>query len=238
MFKKTAIMSAVSATLALTQTPMTLAQESGFMIEEVVVSARKRSENLQDVPMAINAIDATTMERAGVERAGDYISLIPNVTLVDTANVGDTQVSIRGIVSTRDAESTFAYVVDGVLSTNPNSFNEELFDVQQIEEMGMELAQNVKDYVVNVDITNIQFDAVQMYEEARKLGLDAGDLSEYGFEEKGKCTNLSCINRDKVKSWSDYFDNMGNFQSRIADKSQQIINQAKCHPKFRDSPLV
>ncbi|MCH1553450.1 MAG: TonB-dependent receptor, partial [Luminiphilus sp.] len=79
------------------------------------------------------AIDATTMERAGVERASDYISLIPNVTLVDTANVGDTQVSIRGIVSTRDAESTFAYVVDGVLSTNPNSFNEELFDVEQIE---------------------------------------------------------------------------------------------------------
>ena len=133
MFKKTAIMSAVSASLALSQTPVTLAQESGFVIEEVVVSARKRSENLQDVPIAINAIDATTMERAGVERAGDYISLIPNVTLVDTANVGDTQVSIRGIVSTRDAESTFAYVVDGVLSTNPNSFNEELFDVQQIE---------------------------------------------------------------------------------------------------------
>ena len=47
--------------------------------------------------------------------------------------MGDTQVSIRGIVSTRDAESTFAYVVDGVLSTNPNSFNEELFDVEQIE---------------------------------------------------------------------------------------------------------
>jgi iron complex outermembrane receptor protein len=52
---------------------------------------------------------------------------------VDTANVGDTQVSIRGIVSTRDAESTFAYVVDGVLVTNPNGFNEELLDVSQIE---------------------------------------------------------------------------------------------------------
>ena len=44
---------------------------------------------------------------------------MPNVTIVDAANVGDTQVSIRGIVSTRDAESTFAYVVDGVLNTNP-----------------------------------------------------------------------------------------------------------------------
>jgi len=120
----------VVATLA--PVPAVLAQSS-FAIEEVVVTARKRSENLQEVPIAITAIDETTIERAGIERASDYIGLIPNVTLVDTANVGDTQVSIRGIVSTRDAESTFAYVVDGVLSTNPNSFNEELFDVQQIE---------------------------------------------------------------------------------------------------------
>ncbi|KAA1193389.1 TonB-dependent receptor [Pseudohalioglobus sediminis] len=111
--------------------PMTFAQE--VALEEVVVTARKRTENLQDVPIAISAIDETTIQRAGIERAADYIGLVPNVTIVDAANVGDTQVSIRGVVSTRDAESTFAYVVDGVLSTNPNSFNEELFDVQQIE---------------------------------------------------------------------------------------------------------
>ncbi|QFU74381.1 TonB-dependent receptor [Halioglobus maricola] len=117
----------------LTAGPAVWAQSESMTIEEVVVTARKRTENLQDVPIAISAISETTINRAGVERASDYIALIPNVTLVDTANVGDTQVSIRGVVSTRDAESTFAYVVDGVLSTNPNSFNEELFDVQQIE---------------------------------------------------------------------------------------------------------
>jgi iron complex outermembrane recepter protein len=111
--------------------PVVLAQSAA--LEEVVVTARKRTENLQDVPIAISAIDETTIQRAGIERAADYIGLVPNVTIVDAANVGDTQVSIRGVVSTRDAESTFAYVVDGVLSTNPNSFNEELFDVQQIE---------------------------------------------------------------------------------------------------------
>ena len=131
--KKSSLFLAVTTAITAVGAPSALAQESSFAIEEVVVTARKRSENLQEVPIAISAIDAETMERAGVERAGDYISLIPNVTLVDTANVGDTQVSIRGIVSTRDAESTFAYVVDGVLSTNPNSFNEELFDVEQIE---------------------------------------------------------------------------------------------------------
>lgn len=131
--KKTPLWTAIAALSAISTTPVVVAQESSFTLEEVVVTARKRSENLQDVPIAISAIGEETIQRAGIERAGDYISLIPNVTLVDTANVGDTQVSIRGIVSTRDAESTFAYVVDGVLSTNPNSFNEELFDVQQIE---------------------------------------------------------------------------------------------------------
>ena len=109
------------------------AQEGALAIEEIVVTARKRNENVQDVPIAITVFTAETIRRAGIERPADFISLMPNVTIVDTANVGDTQVSIRGIVSTRDAESTFAYVVDGILSTNPNSFNEELLDVQQIE---------------------------------------------------------------------------------------------------------
>ena len=108
-------------------------QGSASAIDEVTVTARKRAESLQDVPIAITAFTEETIERAGIERPADFISLMPNVTIVDTANVGDTQVSIRGIVSTRDAESTFAYVVDGILSTNPNSFNEELVDVRQIE---------------------------------------------------------------------------------------------------------
>ena len=58
-----------------------------------------------------------------------------------------------------------------------------------------------------------------MYEEARKLGLDAGDLSEYGFEERGKCSNTDCIDRKKIKSFDDYIDNMGTFQSRLGNKS-------------------
>ena len=102
-------------------------------IEEIVVSARKRAENLQEVPIAVTAFTEAQIESAGIQRPADFISLMPNVTMVDSANVGDTQVSIRGIVSTRDAESTFAYVVDGVLVTNPNGFNEELMDVSQIE---------------------------------------------------------------------------------------------------------
>ncbi|MEL7045873.1 MAG: Plug domain-containing protein, partial [Pseudomonadota bacterium] len=130
---KKPLAAALAGALLAPLSPALWAQESGLAIEEIVVVARKREENLQEVPIAISAIDENTIQRAGIQRASDYVGLVPNVTLVDTANVGDTQLSIRGIVSTRDAESTFAYVVDGILSTNPNSFNEELFDIQQIE---------------------------------------------------------------------------------------------------------
>ncbi|MFA3792477.1 TonB-dependent receptor [Aliiglaciecola sp. SL4] len=100
---------------------------------ELISISRKRPESLQQVPIAVSALSARDIETAGIERPGDFISLVPNVNIVDTANVGDTQVNIRGIVSTRDAESTFAYVVDGVLMTNPNGFNGELLDIAQIE---------------------------------------------------------------------------------------------------------
>lgn len=68
-------------------------------------------------------------------------------------------------------------------------------DVQQIEELGLQVADTVQNMMMNVDITNIQFDAHAMYEEAQKLGLDAGELEEYGFEPKGKCSNAACIDR-------------------------------------------
>jgi iron complex outermembrane receptor protein len=120
------------AAAAWIQTPSAFAQERA-VLEEVVVVARKRGESLQDVPIAVTAFTESTIQSAGIERPEDFISLTSNVSMLNTVNAGDTQVTIRGIVSTRDAESTFAYVVDGVLITNPNGFNEELYDVQQIE---------------------------------------------------------------------------------------------------------
>jgi len=105
----------------------------GAAIEEVVVTARRAAESLSDVPIAVTAFTAADIEDAGIQRPEDFISLTPNVVMADTANTGDTLVTIRGITSTRDAESNFALVVDGVLITNPNAFNRELLDVAQIE---------------------------------------------------------------------------------------------------------
>ncbi|MDG1712604.1 MAG: Plug domain-containing protein, partial [Woeseiaceae bacterium] len=134
MYMKVSIrLAAIVFLLSLMPIKFGYTQDGSMLIEEIVVSARKRSESLKDVPISITAFTEETIEKAGIERPSDFISLMPNITIVDSANVGDTQVGIRGVVSTRDAESTFAYVVDGILSTNPNSFNEELVDVRQIE---------------------------------------------------------------------------------------------------------
>jgi len=139
-FSQSKIASAVALSMlasSFTLTSNAVAQESQMQAQEesveIISISRKRPESLQEVPIAVSVLSARDIETAGVERPGDFISLVPNVSIVDTANVGDTQVNIRGIVSTRDAESTFAYVVDGVLITNPNGFNEELLDIAQIE---------------------------------------------------------------------------------------------------------
>lgn len=101
--------------------------------DEIVVTARQRAESVQDVPATVTVLPQVTLERAGVERPEDFIFLTPGVTIVDAAEVGDTQINIRGINGARDAETSFAFILDGVLLTNPSSFNREFGELQQIE---------------------------------------------------------------------------------------------------------
>jgi iron complex outermembrane receptor protein len=107
----------------------TLGQE----IEEIIVMARQRAESLQDVPASIQVFTGEQIENSGIQRASDFINLTPGVTIVDAAEVGDTQVNIRGINGARDAENSFALIIDGILMTNPASLNREYTNLQQIE---------------------------------------------------------------------------------------------------------
>jgi iron complex outermembrane receptor protein len=101
--------------------------------EEIVVTALRRTEPLTQTPASVSVFTAQTLERANVERPADFIGLTPGVSLVHTAEIGDTQVSIRGINGARDAENSFAFVIDGIQESNPAGFNREFVDLQQIE---------------------------------------------------------------------------------------------------------
>jgi len=103
-------------------------------VEEIVVTAFQRSENISRTPASISVITAGEMAEAGVKRADDFIALVPGVSLVNgAAEQGDIQVNIRGVNSARDADPSFANVVDGIQLANPAAFNRDYFNVQQIE---------------------------------------------------------------------------------------------------------
>ena len=103
------------------------------VIEEITVTARQREELLRDVPASITVLTDSQLERSGVQRATDFIALTPGVTIVDTAEVGDTQVSIRGLNGARDAETSFGLIIDGIVMTNPAALNREYLGLSQIE---------------------------------------------------------------------------------------------------------
>jgi iron complex outermembrane receptor protein len=110
------------------------AQETEALgLEEIVVTARKRDESLQEVPVAISAFSAEEIESAGITRPQDFIALTPNMQMVQTQNQGTSFIVVRGISQARNSEPSVAVSIDGVLLANPSQFNQELFDIQSIE---------------------------------------------------------------------------------------------------------
>ena len=102
-------------------------------VGEVIVTARQRAEALEKAPMQVTAFTAQTIRDKGISMPRDFIQATPNVTLVETQNVGTAFVVIRGISQARNSEPSVAVIVDGVPETQPAQFNQELFDVNQIE---------------------------------------------------------------------------------------------------------
>ncbi|WP_284734366.1 TonB-dependent receptor [Sphingosinicella terrae] len=100
---------------------------------DILVTARRRSESLQDVPAAITAFTSENIEAAGIERPADFVNLTSNVQLVETQNAGTSFIIIRGITQARNSEPSVAVIIDGVQQVNPSQFNQTLFDIEQIE---------------------------------------------------------------------------------------------------------
>jgi iron complex outermembrane recepter protein len=110
--------------------------ETGGGLEEVVVTARKRAENAQDVPIAITTLSDAKLKELGANNMGELVEHVPNF---DWDPVGINALSswgLRGIVDqSRNAgqESGLGIYVDGVFVGRPVGFNASLADVEQVE---------------------------------------------------------------------------------------------------------
>ena len=73
------------------------------------------------------------IEQAGITSMRDYVGMAPQISLVETQNIGFAFVNVRGLSQVRNSEPTVAVVVDGVLQTTGLGFSEELYDIEQVE---------------------------------------------------------------------------------------------------------
>ena len=127
MGKKNALAVAIGLSLA---APMSLqAQE----LEEILVTGTKRAASLEDAPLAVQVFTETAIQEAGITRPEDFLSLVPNVNFVTSNHEGEFFVNVRGQASVRFAESAVAVVIDGVQLATSNEFNQDFFDIEQIE---------------------------------------------------------------------------------------------------------
>jgi iron complex outermembrane receptor protein len=126
---------AAAIALALAMAAPVSAQETSTDggLEEIVVTAQRREEKLQDVPVAITALSAADIEARGIGSTRDVLPSIPNVTYDESFTIGNSFVSIRGVAQINNADSPIAIVVDGVPQNNQKQLRMELFDVERIE---------------------------------------------------------------------------------------------------------
>ena len=91
------LLGAVVLVSTLTATSLSYAQKAdGLRLEEIVVTATRRSVSLQDVPLAVTALSAEDIESRGLNEFSDYLNSMPSVQLIDLAP-GRNQIRIRGI---------------------------------------------------------------------------------------------------------------------------------------------
>ena len=82
-------------------TPNISAQETGAqaMIEEIVVTSRKKNESLQDVPLSVSTLTEQSLEEVGINTFEDYLLQLPGVT-AGGSGPGQNTIYIRGLAST------------------------------------------------------------------------------------------------------------------------------------------
>ena len=87
-------------------------------LEEIVVTTRKREENLQNVPISVTAFTADQIERARIRTLTDIAQLSPSLLFDTSFGPQDTRVTIRGLSNTR-GRSNVAFLVDGIVGFGP-----------------------------------------------------------------------------------------------------------------------
>lgn len=112
-----------------------LDNENDFSIEEIVVTAQKRSENLRDVPIALSVFGSELIEQSGIQELKELSDYIPNLSISQGADFG-ARIVIRGVgANSRNIgfDARVGVYLDGVYLGQGPALNQDLVDLDRIE---------------------------------------------------------------------------------------------------------
>ena len=114
---------------------------SQSVLEEIVVTAQRREQSLQDVPVSVTAFTGNTLENLKITEASQYLQMTPNVSYTEDGQVGSRGISIamRGVSNINTDESAFiqsigVYLDEFSVSAVANAtLNPQLLDLERVE---------------------------------------------------------------------------------------------------------
>jgi iron complex outermembrane receptor protein len=113
------------------------AQPEGAGLQEVVVTARRRTENLQDVPLTVSAVTADTIQAQGITNIEDLTSFVPNLKISqDRATSSTINIYIRGVGQSDPLwgfDPGVGVYVDDVYMARPQAALLDVLDVDRLE---------------------------------------------------------------------------------------------------------
>jgi iron complex outermembrane receptor protein len=104
-------------------------------LDEVVVTAQRRSENLQKTPLTVSAVTGEKLESQGIKSVVDLGSQVPALQITSSGG-GAAQIFLRGIGSTNTTEvgdPAVAYHIDGIYIARSTSVGSLFYDVDRVE---------------------------------------------------------------------------------------------------------
>ncbi len=105
-------------------------------LEEIIVTAQKREQSVQEVPIAVSAFDQDFLEEAGIEDILELQFFVPGLTVYNNQTVGQTNINIRGVGTAGNSvslESSVGIYVDGVYRSRQSSSIGDLVDLERVE---------------------------------------------------------------------------------------------------------
>jgi iron complex outermembrane receptor protein len=183
---------AIIVTLAFAAAPAMAQQtgqsEEGRTIEHIIVTAQKREQSLQDVPIVVTAVSEQLLQDTGVKDIKDLTVLTPGMTVTSTSSEASTTARIRGIGTVGDnpgLESSVGVVIDGVYRPRNGVGFGDLGELERIEVLkgpqGTLFGKNTSAGVINVVTKKPSFDfGSQVEVTAGNYGILEGSASITG----------------------------------------------------------